>query len=139
MNKYWQTLFNHKDRIKERMSTMFYWLEHCQWTQDEFLNYRRERIYDNPSWSKLTRNIQAYLTGVMDERMRVFLKEHTVYCVVWDPYNYKPLTMIEWESLWSDDKPWHALENCPRGTYYKNSRKPFHTSPAPNDEKENES
>jgi hypothetical protein len=129
VNKRHRTQCNHERRLKDHISTVFYWLEHGQWTQETFLAHRQERIYQTNAWKRLPQYRQAYFQGIMDERMRVFLKDHTVYCVVW---NDTPITIKEWESLWSTDKPWRALEDCVRGTYYKDSRKPFYTSPAPN-------
>jgi hypothetical protein len=91
-------------------------------------------IYNTTEYQSLPRWAKSELTGYMDAKREAFYDEHTVFCHVIDG---RPVTIPELRAMCEKDPDLNRRVALARdyGTFWKESRKPFHyTGPEKNGE-----
>lgn len=122
---YYSNIRRKIDFCKEQHRRLYTYALYGQWTDSELWAKRNESIYNTKEYSSLPRWAQSELTGFFDAKRQQFYDEYTVFCHVIDGI---PHTIPEYRALETDNPDIHRQVALAKdyGTFWKESRKPFH-------------
>ncbi len=118
------TQYNHKRRVLERVSEVFWWVRHGYKSHREMLNLFETLVYSQNSWKRLTQYNQSYVKGVIDTHLEYINRNE----LEWRVY-HPDLGHVEKEDYSKLDDIWSEVVGKLGASFWKGTQKVWSGDP----------
>lgn len=125
-SKYQDTMYNHFVAVRRATYSVYRSVENGKMAFDKYLEIKRSRIFDHPSYKILTSSYQAHISGISEALFDMIYRH-----MEWRHYYTNKVGKVKFEKDWSKlplyikksgnfksghfwrgtDKPWGELSN----------------------------